>query len=339
MIWLTWRQHRKQALFAVIGLIVVAGLMFPTGRQMHRAFDRDLAGCLAVEGRTEFVRHDNEAYQACRLAAERFTGEYSSLIFLAVLFALLPLFVGLFFGAPLVAREVEHGTHRLVWTQGVTRMRWALAKFGLVGAAVLVLAVGYAALLTWWMEPLSRANGRIAPPMFDLQAAVPVGYTLFAVALGIFAGTVWRKVLPAMAITLVGFLGVRVASTLYARVRYEPAEEYKYLLTSETVPNRLRGDWIYSQSVHSADGRRISANSEVICGAIPEPSVSPVPTPTASPEPDRCLDTYGAGAYNLLVYQPSGRFWEFQAIETGLFVALAAVLLALAIHQVRRRIT
>ncbi len=51
------------------------------------------------------------------------------------------------------------------------------------------------------------------------------------------------------------------------------------------------------------------------------------------------MDTYGAGAYNLMAYQPSGRFWEFQAIETGMFVALAAVLLALAIHQVRRRIT
>lgn len=175
--------------------------------------------------------------------------------------------------------------------------------------------------------------------MFDLQAAVPVGYTLFAVALGIFAGTVWRKVLPAMAMTLVGFLGVRLAATLYARVRYEPAEEYKYLLTSETGPNRLRGDWIYSQSVHSADGRRISANSEVVCGAIPEPSASPVPTPTASPEPDRCLDTYGAGAYNLVIYQPADRFREFQIIEAGLFVTLAAVLLALAIYQVRRRIT
>ncbi len=261
MIWLTWRQHRKQALFAVVGLIVLAGLMFPTGREMHRVFDRDLASCLAAEGHTEFVRHDNEAHQACRLVVEQFTGKYSGLIFLAVLFALLPLFVGLFFGAPLVAREVEHGTHRLVWTQGVTRLRWALTKFGLVGAAVLVFAIGYSAMLTWWTEPLSRANGRVTPPLFDLQAAVPVGYTLFALALGIFAGTVWRKVLPAMAVTLVGFIGVRAAVTLYARVRYERAEEYKYLLTGETGRNRLRGDWIYSQSVHSADGRRISANA------------------------------------------------------------------------------
>jgi hypothetical protein len=339
VIWLTWRQHRKQALFAVLGLIVVAGLMFPTGLQMHRDFDRDVASCLAAEGRTEFARHDDEAYSACRAAVEQFNGEYFGLIFLAVLFALVPLFVGLFFGAPLVAREVEHGTHRLVWTQGVTRLRWALTKFGLVGTAVLVFAIGYSAMLTWWTEPLSRANGRFPLPLFDLQAAVPVGYTLFALALGIFAGTVWRKVLPAMAVTLVGFLGVRAVVTLYARVRYERAEEYKYLLTSETGRNRLQGDWIYSQSVHRADGQRISANSEVICGVRPEPTASPVPTPTASPEPDSCIEDYGAGAYNLMVYQPSGRFWEFQIIETGMFVALAAVLLALAIHQVRRRIT
>ncbi len=327
MIWLTWRQHRKQALFAVIGLVVLAGLILPTGQRMHTAFDRDVAGCLRAEGRAALVQHADAGYQACRTAAEQFNSQYSALTLLAVLFALLPLFVGLFFGAPLVAREVEQGTHRLVWTQGVTRLRWALVKFGLVGGGVLVLAAGYAALLTWWTEPLSRVNGRIAPPMFDLQAVTTLGYTLFAVALGIFAGTMWRKVLPAMAVTLVGFLGLRAFVTLVARARYQPTEKYQALVTSETVPNQLHGDWTHSQSVHAASGRRIATNSQVICGDVP------------AGEPDPCVEMYGEGAYNLLVYQPADRFWQFQAIETGLFVGLAAVLLALAIHQVRRRIT
>jgi hypothetical protein len=45
------------------------------------------------------------------------------------------------------------------------------------------------------------------------------------------------------------------------------------------------------------------------------------------------------GAYNLHIYQPAGRFWTFQLIEAGVFIALAAVLLALTIHRVRRRLS
>ena len=35
-----------------------------------------------------------------------------------------PLLFGLFWGAPLVAKEFEDGTHNLAWTQGVTRRHW-----------------------------------------------------------------------------------------------------------------------------------------------------------------------------------------------------------------------
>ena len=36
-------------------------------------------------------------------------------------------------------------------------------------------------------------------------------------------------------------------------------------------------------------------------------------------------------------YQPANRFWAFQGIETGVFVALAAVLLVITYAVVRRR--
>jgi len=35
-----------------------------------------------------------------------------------------PGLIGIFWGAPLVARELETGTYRLAWTQSVTRKRW-----------------------------------------------------------------------------------------------------------------------------------------------------------------------------------------------------------------------
>ena len=39
-----------------------------------------------------------------------------------------------FVGGPLLAREFERGTHRLAWTQGITREHWTLRKVGLVVA-------------------------------------------------------------------------------------------------------------------------------------------------------------------------------------------------------------
>jgi hypothetical protein len=44
----------------------------------------------------------------------------------------------------------------------------------------------------------------------------------------------------------------------------------------------------------------------------------------------------GPGAYNWQLYQPGSRFWLFQGIETGIFVALAALLLYLAIRRIGR---
>src|SRR6266487_6585046 len=83
--------------------------------------------------------------------------------------------VGLFWGAPLVAREIEHGTHRLVWTQGVSRQHWALVKFGLVGTATLSAAVVYGLGMSWWLTPLSQAGqARLGVFFFDMQGLVPI---------------------------------------------------------------------------------------------------------------------------------------------------------------------
>ncbi len=43
---------------------------------------------------------------------------------------------------------------------------------------------------------------RFNPNVFDVQGIVPVGYALFAVVLGLAAGTIVRRTLPALAITL-----------------------------------------------------------------------------------------------------------------------------------------
>ena len=48
-----------------------------------------------------------------------------------------------------------------------------------------------------------------------------------------------------------------------------------------------------------------------------------------------CLGAHGYRAS--VTYQPASRFWAFQSIETGIFVALAAALIALAAFVLLRR--
>lgn len=303
MIWLTWRQHRRQALFTLIGLIVLAALMIPTGLAMRNTVaDLGLNDCALGEAEPTQTVMDS-----CGAALNQFGAQHGALFMVGVLFLFVPLLVGLFWGAPLVAREVEHGTHRLVWTQGVGRRRWALVKLAFVGAAALAAGAVYGLGMSWWAAPLTLTDSRFGAFSFDMQGLAPIGYTLFAVALGIFAGTIWPRVLPAMAIALAGFVGLRVAITLLARPHYLPA-------LTHTIPDRgavFDGNWQLAREFVDANGTPIVPDAQ---GNM----------------------AFGPGVYVKELYQPADRYWLFQGIETGIFIALAVLLLLLTIQQIRR---
>jgi hypothetical protein len=110
MSWLVWRQHRQQALFALAGLAVLAAFLVPTGLQMHTAFTKaGLDDCLAAAARVEFVQVGENPDQAsdqarrCQDRAERFASRFGNRGTVGILLWFLPLFAGLFWGAPLVA--------------------------------------------------------------------------------------------------------------------------------------------------------------------------------------------------------------------------------------------
>jgi hypothetical protein len=356
VIWLVWRQHRKQALFALLALAALAAFMIPTGLQMHHAFERSgLDDCLRKASRVEYVtaRPDvardpgadptSAQVAACDDLAQQFTNRYGSMAQLGILLWFLPLLAGLFWGAPLVARELEHGTHRLVWTQGVSRLRWSLAKLGLVAAGVILAAACYTLLVTWWRAPLDQAGAQrfMSPgPAFDLEGLVPAGYALFAVALGTLGGVLTRKSQAAMAITLVGFLAARLLVEVAVRPHFLTPLRRTYSVQGNKAPNHLTGDWVYRGGVYSAQGKRLAGGvfgsySDAFCGAPP----TTVAHATATTAADPCLAQYGAGAYNQQLYHPASRFWLFQSMETAIFVVLAALLLLAAIQWIRRRIS
>jgi hypothetical protein len=322
--WLVWRQHRRQLLFGLVGLAVIGSLFFATGKPMHDQFRAmGLADCLpqaiettlvvdlfVLEESGEVVNTDqiDEATVAasrCAQTARAFYDQHQNVVFFGLLLLLLPLLAGMFWGAPLVANEIEHGTHRLVWTQGTSRLRWAATKIGLVSAAVLALTAIYALMLNWWITPVMQTSGqRFDYVFFDIHGFVVFGYAIFALALGFFAGAATGRLLPAMAITVVGFIGMWIAVMVGGRIRYLPLEDVQMAVGGPTEAglswNRLHGDWI---------------------------RVGPVEVP----------GTAAGEVFQTLPMHPADRFVLFQGIETAIFVALAVILVVVGILLVRRR--
>lgn len=84
MIWLSWRQHRRQALFALAGLVALAAFVIPTGLEMRSTFDDlGLPACVAAMGTGQFIpdSHTNDCNQTVR----SFTGDNAILGSVSVL--------------------------------------------------------------------------------------------------------------------------------------------------------------------------------------------------------------------------------------------------------------
>jgi ABC-type transport system involved in multi-copper enzyme maturation permease subunit len=318
MTWLIWRQHRQQALFGAATLALVTLLLLLTGLHMHSVFrDSGLGRCLGS-------RHPD-----CGNLQSAFESRFSTLRQLVPFFMVLPALLGLFWGAPLIGRELEQGTHLFVWTQSVTRLRWLTSKLAALLALTLLLTVAYALLISWWLGPLNRSTGdRFQPGIFDQQGLVPVAYAVFALALGISAGAVLKKTMPAMAATLVGFVGLRLIVAGIARKHFMSPVTERYV-PLPGVDTTHPGAWVFSQKTIDSSGH-----------AVPQFTVGGVCQATKSSTQaslDHCVRAHGF--LNTDVLQPASRFWLFQGIEAALFGGLAIALLALAFWWVRRRLS
>lgn len=325
MIWLTWRQHRTQAATTVAFVGAVCALLAAKGSTVHSYFNTTVAPCLAQHGQ-------------CENLINTFENRFSGLQLLIPLVLVLPLLIGLFWGAPLVAREMESGTFRLAWTQSVTRRRWLLTKVGVLIAGAVVLAAAYSALSSWFSGPFNRANSsRLQPGIFDLQGIVPIAYTVFALALGVAMGAVFRRVLPAMAATLGGFVLVRVLVELLARPHFLALRTRTYAALGG---GRTFGDWVVSGRIFTSDGRLFSTSTDI--GFTPLtlarwcPGVDQSPAAFADGGPFKsCVRSLGLQVTER--YHPASQYWTFQAIESALFLAAAAGCIAFAVWWIRRR--
>jgi hypothetical protein len=256
----------------------------------------------------------------CLAAANDFAGRFSLPNFLIYDSLLaLPALAGIFIGAPLLAREFDQGTARLIWTQGITRRRWLATKLGFVLAITTALS-GALAVLSVWMVSAQTYIFTSRWSSFDVQGIVFVAYVIFAIALGVAVGGLVRRVLPSMGITLGIFVVVRLAIAIFVRPNFLPPLEWD-------MSKPMTGDdaWNVGQRVVDLSGHPVSqhdynqllANAQALQGSVGD-----------------YLRAHGVIAYQL--YQPESRFWFFQNLEAGMLLTIAALLIAVAVWSTRR---
>jgi ABC-type transport system involved in multi-copper enzyme maturation permease subunit len=313
MPWVTWRQHRDALAGAVAVLGAFAALMVINGLAMHSAYTKlGLNVCGPPTG------------AACQVPFTVFTNQYDTWTqFLPRFMEFIPGLLGVFIGAPLVARELESGTFRFAWTQGRSRVRWITAKLALLGVALTVLALGFSAVFGWWFGPYHQIMGRmVGGEAYEVEGIVFAARTLFAFTLGTLLGAIIRKTVPAMAATGAIFIAVAWGSVLYLRPLI-----MKPVTSLDSPAIGVDDSWTIHAWFQDPTGHHLNAAAVTQLARA-----SGVHTTSG-------LNTWLAQHHYVqwVSYQPGNRFWHFQTIEASAYLVLALALAAAAVWWIARR--
>jgi ABC-type transport system involved in multi-copper enzyme maturation permease subunit len=337
MIWLTWRQSRTQTLIAVAVLAALAIYLLILGTGIHNFYDSQIAGCKA----------DN----SCQTANELFRNKYGDQVTLiGALLIGVPGLIGIFWGAPLITRELETGTNKLVWNQSVTRTRWLGIKLVFIALTSLAITGVLTLLLGWAVGPFDKVIGsRFSAMTFDSRDIVPIGYAVFAFALGTTVGLLIRRTLPAMAVTLAVFAAVQIVMPLAIRPHLISPITANVAFTTEVAQTGING-------LGSNGGPGSGGNAPVGVFGYNKPGAWILGSPMnrlikadgqAFTQGD--MKTCMTGDFNndlaclakqnlhfSVTYQPGSRYWPFQWIESSIFLALALALAGVCFWRIPR---
>ncbi|MFD8533652.1 ABC transporter permease [Streptosporangium canum] len=347
MIWLTWRQFRGSAAMMAALLVILAVALALTGPGLASDYSAGIAACT----------QDN----TCDRFYDQFLGGHDTeFMALTLVVLLLPALAGLFWGAPLITRELEAGTHLMVWNQSITRGRWLAVKLALMGLTAVAFAGLCGLMVTWWSDPLDKSAAEdlalMAPLVFGARGIAPMGYAAFAFVLGVTAGMLVRRTLPAMALTLAVFAAFQLAMPLLVRPHLMPPITSTFELGTTNVDgigiSRDRGGhveirlgpavpghagaWVLSANLVDPSGRTLGTGGE---GAVPVSTTSGPCAPSAGAGDGCMVEINRLGYRQQVTYQPLERFWPFQWIETGIYALLTICLTWLSFWWIRRRLS
>jgi len=341
--WLTWRQYRIQFVAVAALLAVFGAVLLVSGLQLAAQWNAVVAACRTGDA----CANQPPPPLDIGLAND-----------LTVLGLLVPAALGILWGAPLAGAEFESGAVNFAWSQSITRTRWLVVKAGWVLCTAAVVGGVVSALLTWWSGPRNAATAdALRATVFDTQGVVPVAYAVFAVALGIAMGVLLRRTVPAVAVTLAGFVGVRLVVAQFLRPHLVPATTAYSSPLSGTWPFPKGPDLILSSGMAGRYGHPIPevftrevasvpvSYLSATCQKLAAPftysgqpgDIQPAGHPSSATQKliDSCIQA--SGVRNYVSYQPASHYWPLQFAEAGIFVALAAAFTGIAFLVLRHR--
>jgi len=193
----------------------------------------------------------------------------------------------------------------------------------LVLPALLLTAVmgAVTALFYWYLRPF-LADGQVSeflPLAFGTLGVAFAAWALFAYALAAFLGTLFRRLVPTMAVTLIVYIVLAIATATSIRPHYAAP------VTEAGWNGPAGADWVISSWVDAPDGQRVSQDTLNSLAA-------------SAQGPESFTDWLTQHGYTMWQsIQPDSRFWRFQLTEGGWLLGTSALLIGGSIWLIRRR--
>ncbi|WP_405779214.1 hypothetical protein [Streptomyces sp. NBC_00859] len=232
----------------------------------------------------------------------------------AAVIQLLPYLIAAFVAGPVVGRELESGSHQLLWTQSVSPVRWFAVKLAVPTALAVAGSVVLSGVYRWVWTVRPHENPELhwySSGVYDTIGPIGVATALLAVPLGALTGLLLRRTVAAM---VVGVVATAVVASVVESLstRIWPVRTI-YTSLAEGYP--------------AADGLFVGEGAVTTSGAhVADPI---------------CVDDRKCqAAHHLVGYyrssHPVSDFWPLQLVETGILLALAAVVTVVVFRLVRR---
>ncbi|MDV6268724.1 ABC transporter permease [Rhodococcus globerulus] len=355
MIWVTWRHHRT-SLIVSLGIIAVLALTGLVGGAIIKSdgSGRPFGSFFGCFGNTTAICAAETALTATTLIA-----------------TMLPVFLGALVGVTVFSRDIEQGTHVLGLTQSVSRARWFWTRVLVVFVPLTVAAALLGFVLEWTRRLPANSNfafvaGRatfvdppnLSYPFFQSSGLALGAYTFMALILGAALALLVRSSIGAMALTMVGVVGVLVMFQFVARPHYAPVGIEKSPLSGGRIYTAVEGafvpglNWEIEQGYVDIQGNFVDVRYDECTWSGSDDGNDPyeqrseetgaqydVRMEAVLAQQDRdmevCLHEQGADHYEVR-YHSSDQFRRFQVTEAALTLVLSGLFLIPALWGLRR---
>lgn len=330
MVWVTWRQHRPTIITVPVLLGAIAIFLWIAGLKVHHDWSA-LVACHPFQS------------DACQSLNSSFNStDWTMGNTLGIFMNLMPALIGAFAGGPVLARELETGTFRYAWTQGIGRLRWTVAKLVLLAVVIAVTAAAFSALFSWFFQPFLEQQPNLtvlSGAVFSTRPVAFAGWTLLAFAVGACAGMLIRRIVPAIAVTLGVYTGLQILTWLTLRAHYPLSVitskfslfEGTFQSGTSAINSVSNTPWTLSTWYLNRNGAPAStAVVNQVLALYPQHGTPRTKLPLAQALAQRGITEWWR-------YIPTSRFWPMQFFEGGWLLILSVLLAGATVWLVRHR--